>query len=227
MNNHYFNKPQLFSPSHKMLLMFVIYISVSFFANAQTDSSAGEGFYIPQTTSYGSSKPIDITITMDDGISLRGVAYYPALDNGTLANEKFPVIIEMTPYPDRNGPAPHIANFNKNGYIFLTVRPRGTGGSEGEVQQFNSREGLDGKNVAYWAAQQLKGSNGSVGLFGCSYPGATALAAAAVKDKSSPIKAVISACIGLDMQYREVWTTNGLPTAIQGLNIILIHQGFQ
>ncbi len=177
---------------------------------AQTNNTANDGFYIPRATNYGSSKPTDIEIKMDDGIVLKGIVYYPTLSTGKLANEKFPVIVEMTPYPQES-PAPYIEYFNKNGYIFMITRPRGTGGSEGEVQQFNSREGLDGKNVAYWAAQQLKGSNGSVGLFGCSYPGATALAAAAVIDKNSPIKAVISACIGLDMQYRQVWSTNGLP----------------
>lgn len=211
MNNYLFNKSQHVSASPKLFLLFLILISLSFFANAQADGLAREGFYVPPSSSYGSSKPIAITITMDDGISLKAMVYYPTLDNGTLANEKFPVVIEMTPYPDRNDPAPYIANFNKNGYIFLIVRPRGTGGSEGEIQQFSLRDGIDGKNVAYWAAQQLKGSNGSVGLFGCSYPGAIALAAAAVKDKNSPIKAVIAACIGLDMQYRQVWTTNGLP----------------
>lgn len=197
----------------KKLLIVLLLISFSFCVTAQTNNLNSDSFYVPQTLNYGSSKPSVIEIKMDDGISLKGLAYYPTLADGQLANETFPVIIEMTPYPERNGPRPHIANFNRYGYIFLIVRPRGTGGSEGEVQQFNSREGLDGKNVAYWAAQQLKGSNGSVGLFGCSYPGATALAAAAVKDNSSPIKAVISACIGLDMQFREVWSTNGLPNA--------------
>lgn len=179
---------------------------------AQSTKMMDEGFYIPQPTNYGSSKAADIQIKMDDGVTLKGLVYYPAeSEGGELISKTFPVVVEMTPYPGNNTTAPHIATFNKYGYIFLMVRPRGTGGSEGEVQQFNSREGLDGKNVAYWAAHKLKGSNGSVGLFGCSYPGAIALAAAAVKDKNSPIKAVISSCIGLDMQYRQVWSTNGLP----------------
>ena len=189
----------------------ILVCCIAFQCKAQTNIETDQNFYIPKGTSYGSSKPIDIDIKMDDNVALKGMVYYPTVNNGEIANELFPVIIEMTPYPERNAPASHIANFIKHGYIFMIVRPRGTGGSEGEVQQFNTREGLDGKNVAYWAAQQLKGSNGSVGLFGCSYPGATALAAAAVIDKNSPIKAVIAACIGLDMQFRQVWSTNGLP----------------
>lgn len=65
----------------------------------------------------------------------------------------------------------------------------------------------------HWAAYELDGSDGRVGLLGCSYPGATALATAAATDKESPLKAVIAANIGLNMQHRQVWTTNGLPNA--------------
>lgn len=198
----------------KQILKSIFFILISVYCKeslAQKTNEDRNGFYLPKDTIFGSSMPLSIALKMDDDVELKGMVFYPTLSNGDIPNQKFPVIIEMTPYPDRNGPAPHIAYFNKHGYIFMTVRPRGTGGSEGEVQQFNTRDGLDGKNVAYWAGHHLKGSNGSVGLFGCSYPGAIALATAAITDKNSPIKAIISACIGLDMQFRQVWTTNGLP----------------
>lgn len=207
-------KAQTEKSMSKIFIASIIFFLLSAVINestAQTGADDRTGFYAPTDSSFGSSKPVDIAIKMDDGVELKGMVYYPTVGNGEITDQKFPVIIEMTPYPERNGPAPHIAYFNKHGYIFMIIRPRGTGGSEGEVQQFNSRDGLDGKTVAYWAGKQLKGSNGSVGLFGCSYPGATALATAAVTDKSSPIKAVISACIGLDVQFRQVWSTNGLP----------------
>lgn len=173
------------------------------------------GLWEPGPANYGSTGLRDITIKLKEGITLKASVSYPAdKRTGKQSAEKFPVIIEMTPYPLRGeSPISPVSYMNSYGYIYLIVRPRGTGGSEGEMQQFSSIDGNDGNEVADWAAHELAGTDGRIGLHGCSYPGAVALATAAQAGKVSPIKAIITANIGLDMQHREVWTTNGLPNA--------------
>lgn len=151
---------------------------------------------------------------MEDGVTLQGSISYPThSETEHQASGEFPVIIEFTPYPRLRTPLSPIRYLNEHGYIYVVVRPRGSGGSQGELQQFNSQDGQDGSTVVNWAANELEGSDGRIGLLGCSYPGATALATAAAVDDDSPVKAVIAACIGLNMQHRQVWTTNGLPNA--------------
>jgi len=172
------------------------------------------GVWEPGPAAYGSPVVDSVTVTMDDGIKLKASVAYPT-DPATRerAEGPFPVIIEFTPYPWLRAPLSPIHYLTAHGYIYAVVRPRGTGGSEGELQQFSSRDGRDGKTVVDWAAHHLNGSEGRVVLLGCSYPGATALATAAFVGPDSPVKAVIAACIGFDMQHRQVWTTNGLPNA--------------
>ena len=171
------------------------------------------GVWQPAPATYAAATAEDVTVAMDDGVALRASVIHPAdRTSGKLAEGRFPVILEMTPYVF--GPAnPQATYFVERGYIYVVVRPRGTAGSQGEVQQFSSRDGLDGKGVVDWAATKLTGSDGRIGLLGCSYPGATGLATAAQVGPDSPVKAAVTACIGLDMQHRQVWTTNGMPNA--------------
>lgn len=155
----------------------------------------------------------DVTITLKDGTRLAGQLARPAdKATGARAEGNFPVIVEFTPYLGLAQPVVPNDYLTAHGYIYAVVRPRGTGGSTGEVQQFTSQDGRDGAEVVDWAAG-LDGSDGRVGMLGCSYPGATGLATAAEVGPGSPLKAVVAACIGLDMQHRQVWTTNGLPNA--------------
>ena len=131
---------------------------------------------------------------------------------GARAAGPFPVIVEFTPYLRLGQPIGVIPYFVERGYIYAVVRPRGTGGSTGQMQQFTSQDGRDGAAVVDWAAN-LEGADGRVAMAGCSYPAATGLATAAAVRPGSPLKALVSACIGLDMQHRQVWTSNGLPNA--------------
>jgi uncharacterized protein len=183
-------------------------------ATAQTPQTPYPGgVWQPTPATFAAAAAKDVTVKMDDGVALRASVFYPAdRASGRAADGRFPVILEMTPYVF-GAANPQAAYFVERGYIYVVVRPRGTAGSEGEVQQFSSRDGLDGKAVVDWAAKTLAGSDGRIGLLGCSYPGATGLATAAQVGPDSPVKAAISACIGLDMQHRQVWTTNGLPNA--------------
>lgn len=102
--------------------------------------------------------------------------------------------------------------FAEHGYISVLVHARGLGNSGGEVQFLSPREGRDGKAIVDWAAHRLEGSDGRVGLVGCSWPGAIALTDAAHIGRGSPLKAVVAACSGLDNMHRQSWLNAGLPT---------------
>jgi len=173
------------------------------------------GRWEPGPARYGAAVVDGGTITTDDGIALEtSIAYPTDKATGQRAPGRFPVLIEHTPYVQLGGPIRPLTFFSEHGYIYAVVRPRGTGKSQGDVQQFSSRDGLDGKALVDWAAHRLEGSNGLVGMVGCSYPGALGLNAAAFVGPGSPLKAVLAACIGLNMQHRQGWMLNGLPTAL-------------
>ena len=181
-------------------------------AGAQTAYPGGT--WEPGPARYGTTAPDSLTVAMPDGVVLQAQVSYPAdLATGERADGDFPVVIEMTPYPQLRAPVSPIAFLNERGYVYAVVRPRGSGGSTGQLQQFSSIDGLDGAAVARWAANELEGSDGRVGLLGCSYPGGTALATAAYAGPDAPVKADVAGSIRLDMQHRQVWTTNGLPNA--------------
>lgn len=185
------------------------YLALLISAGAQTPYPGGR--WSPPPAAFGTTFPDSLNISLPDGTLLKAQVYYPAeKSTQQRASGSFPVIIEMTPYPSLRAPVSPIEFLTQRGYIYAVVRPRGSGGSTGALQQFSSIDGMDGAFAAKWASK-LPGSDGRVGFYGCSYPGGTALAAAAFAGPESPIKASVCACIGLDMQHRQVWTTNGLP----------------
>ena len=159
--------------------------------NAQTSYPGGS--WEPGPPRYGISAPDSLTITLADGVKLRAQVYAPTgLNDERRADGSFPVIVEMTPYPRLRAPISPVDYLVSHGYIYAVVRPRGSGGSTGELQQFSSIDGMDGTAVVDWASQ-LEGSDGTVGLYGCSYPGRTALATAAHVGPDSPVKAALCA----------------------------------
>ena len=171
------------------------------------------GRWQPQPARYAASAMHDTSIALADGTRLAATVAYPVdTVGGARAAGPFPVIVEFTPYLRLGQPIGVIPYFVERGYIYAVVRPRGTGGSTGQMQQFTSQDGRDGAAVVDWAAN-LEGADGRVAMAGCSYPAATGLATAAAVRPGSPLKALVSACIGLDMQHRQVWTSNGLPNA--------------
>lgn len=171
------------------------------------------GVWQPGPAGYGWVMVDDVPVTMDDGVVLHASIFYPADPaTGQRAAGPFPVVIEHSPYTKATKPGGRNTYLVEHGYIYVVVRPRGTGTSEGEVQFFSRRDGFDGKAIVDWAAHRLEGSDGRVALVGCSYPAGTALATAAEVGPGSPVKAVIAACDALGSgQPREMWLTNGLP----------------
>ncbi len=103
---------------------------------------------------------------MRDGVVLRGDVLLPDV------NGKFPVLIYRTPYGKDNAPKSW-TTFDKavaRGYAVVIQDVRGRYHSDGEFDPYKN-EGRDGYDTIEWAASQ-PWSNGIVGTFGLSYPGA-------------------------------------------------------
>lgn len=107
-----------------------------------------------------------VAVPMRDGVVLRADLYRPPGDR------RFPVLIYRTPYgrTDSAGGSTLVRAAVRRGYIVLLQDVRGRYGSGGGFEPYR-QEGRDGYDTIEWAARQ-PWSNGAVGTFGLSYPGA-------------------------------------------------------
>jgi uncharacterized protein len=116
-------------------------------------------------------------IPMTDGVRLAATLYMP---DGAKPNAKFPALLEYLPYRKDDGTAagdyPKHAYFARRGFVGVRVDIRGFGASEGSPpeREYSEQEQLDCEQVIAWLAHQ-PWSNGSVGMFGISWGGFTAL----------------------------------------------------
>src|SRR6185295_19122202 len=134
-----------------------------------------------------------VSVKMRDGVSLVADVYRPAGD------EKFPVLLERTPY-NRTVEAQSANELAAHGYIVVVQDTRGRYASGGEFYPFRN-ESADGYDTIEWAAN-LEQSNGKVGMFGGSYVGATQmLAAMAVPPHLVSIFPYVTAS-----EYYDGWT---------------------
>jgi putative CocE/NonD family hydrolase len=108
----------------------------------------------------------DLGVRMRDGVVLRAEVWRPATGG------RFPVLVYRTPYDRRGaqGEGSTVARAAARGYAVVVQDVRGRYGSEGEFDPYRN-EGRDGYDTVEWAAAQ-PWSDGSVGTFGLSYPGA-------------------------------------------------------
>lgn len=114
----------------------------------------------------------NVQIPMRDGKKLSADLIRPEADG------RFPVIIEYHPYRkddvSRGGHDAHYY-FAERGFVGVRLDVRGTGGSEGiNTDEYVPQEQADGFDAVEWCARQ-SWSNGSVGMFGSSYGGFTAI----------------------------------------------------
>lgn len=135
-------------------------------------------------------------ITMSDGVTLDAEVTLP--DKG----KRFPTLVNMTPY----GPATYYTHLVSDGYAYVNVDIRGTGGSGGALCIFCEREQRDVYEVVEWAARQ-KWSNGKVGMYGGSYQGITPLMGAS--EQPPHLKAIIPA-VSLADAYGDIVWHNGV-----------------
>ena len=108
----------------------------------------------------------NVTVPLRDGVVLRADVWLPS------AEGRFPTLVYRTPY----NKAPVFTTYTlfgaavKRGYAVVAQDVRGRYASDGAYRAYQ-QEGRDGYDTIEWAAAQ-PWSNGSVGTFGLSYPGA-------------------------------------------------------
>jgi putative CocE/NonD family hydrolase len=123
-----------------------------------------------------------VAIEMRDGVSLQATVYRPA------APGRYPTLVYRTPYNRQRPPGITEAAVHR-GYAVVVQDVRGRYGSAGTFNPY-VHDGKDGYDTIEWAARQ-PWSNGSVGTFGLSYPGAVQWLAA--KEHPAALKAMVPA----------------------------------
>jgi hypothetical protein len=108
----------------------------------------------------------NVAVPMRDGVVLRADVLRPK------AGGPFPVLVYRTPY-NKEEALKDYATFQhavERGYAVVVQDVRGRYASAGEFRPYRD-EGRDGFDTIEWAARQ-PWSNGAIGTFGLSYPGA-------------------------------------------------------
>lgn len=134
-------------------------------------------------TEFGVEK--DVPVPMRDGVMLRADVWRPR------GAGPFPVLLYRTPY-NKEEAVKDYTTFRRaveRGYAVVVQDVRGRYASEGEFRPYQ-QEGRDGYDTIEWAARQ-PWSNGAVGTFGLSYPGAVQWLAA--KERPPHLKAMVPA----------------------------------
>lgn len=127
------------------------------FASGCSSSSSAVSAYIEE----------NVAVPMRDGVTLRADVRRPAKDS------RYPVLVFRTPYSKDEGDPDNENTFSeavRRGYAVVIQDVRGRYESEGEFVAYQN-EGKDGYDTIEWAAAQ-PWSDGRVGTFGLSYPGA-------------------------------------------------------
>lgn len=108
----------------------------------------------------------DVAIPMRDGVILRADVLRPK------GPGPFPVLVYRTPYGKEDALKDYttFSHAVERGYAVVVQDVRGRYASDGEFRPYQN-EGHDGYDTIEWAAKQ-SWSNGKVGTFGLSYPGA-------------------------------------------------------
>jgi hypothetical protein len=192
-------------------------VAASAASTAQPSSTvrpgSASGSWQPEPASYGVSKPVDIPVRMDDGVVISTEVVYPTDPaTGARAAGTFPVLLTQNPYgAARSDPTAPGDYFVQRGYIYVASAVRGTGGSGGQVSWFGQRQGKDGAELVSWAARSLSGSDGRVGLDGCSYLGVDQWFTAAAVGPDSALKAITPFCTDSNF-YDDLTADGGIPT---------------
>src|SRR5882757_3662012 len=167
----------------------------------------------PEPARYGVSAPVHTSVPMDDGVMIAAEVVYPTDPaTGARAQGTFPVLLTQNPYGSgRSDPTTAGNYFVQRGYIYVASAVRGTGDSGGQLSWFGDRQGRDGAELVDWIAHTLSGSNGVVGLDGCSYLGVDQWFTAAAVRRESPLKAITPFCTDSDF-YNDLTADGGIPT---------------
>jgi len=142
----------------------------------------------------------NVAVPMRDGVTLRADVWRPTADG------RYPTLVYRTPYGKHQATAA-FATARKavaRGYAVVLQDVRGRYASDGEFLPYQ-QEGRDGYDTIEWAAAQ-PWSNGAIGTFGLSYPGAVQWLAAIENPPS--LKAMVPAMtFASPMQF---WYSGGV-----------------
>ena len=142
----------------------------------------------------------DVAVPMRDGVVLRADVWRPATPG------RYPTLVYRTPYGKHQATAA-FATATKavnRGYAVVMQDVRGRYASDGEFLPYQ-QEGKDGFDTIEWAAKQAW-SNGAVGTYGLSYPGAVQWLAALENPPS--LKAMVPAMTF--QSPNQFWYSNGV-----------------
>jgi uncharacterized protein len=111
-------------------------------------------------------RDVDVPVPMRDGVVLRADVIRPA------GSQRFPTLVYRTPYGKADAQRAYTTfqHAVSRGYAVVIQDVRGRYASAGDFRPYQD-EGRDGYDTIEWAAAQ-PWSNGAVGTFGLSYPGA-------------------------------------------------------
>lgn len=164
-----------------------------------------------QSSRHSPAQPIDVCdpvwIEMPDGVRLAAKLWLPR----AARDHPVPCVLEYIPYRRRDNKAARDHQihgyFAAHGYASLRVDMRGSGDSDGLLEdEYLPSEFDDGQNILRWIAAQ-PWSNGRVGLFGLSWGGFNALQIAALRPPQ--VGAVITVCSSDDRYSDDVHYMGG------------------
>ena len=177
------------------------------------------GSWQPDPVRYGMTTVHNVPLKMDDGVTLLANVGYPSdVSTGNRVSGTFPVLLTQDPYSG----AAQLPNsyYVTRGYINAVVEVRGTGdtygpgGSQVASSFFGPRQTKDSVALVHWAAHKLSGSNGVVGLDGCSFLGIDQIFTAAAVGPQSPVKEILPACAA---NSYDNYFAGGIPSQVAGL----------
>ena len=140
----------------KFKLFLPLLCGLALLASAQQAAPSGRDFDVEK----------NVAVPMRDGVILRADVLRPRGEGA------FPVLVYRTPY-GKELALQEYTTFRhavEHGYAVVVQDVRGRYASDGEFRPYEN-EGRDGYDTIEWAARQ-PWSNGAVGTFGLSYPGA-------------------------------------------------------
>jgi hypothetical protein len=149
----------------------------------------------------------NLAIPVSTGGVLRGDLYQPKIGGTVLA--PLPTVIIYFPYAKDDQSRferTMLARLVQNRFAGLLVDIRGTGDSPGEFGLLSEKEIREGYDVVEWTAAQ-SWSDGTVGLWGYSYPGITAALIAALHP---PHLAAIVPGAAYNDPYRDILFPGGI-----------------
>ena len=146
----------------------------------------------------------DVRIPVRDGLELSANLWLPVPRPDGDAAERFPVILEMIPYGKdnwrRNSDVARGEWLAARGFALCRLDVRGTGSSPGIAEdEYTEAETLDGYDAVEWLAAQ-PWCSGSVGMWGISYGGFTAIQVAKLRP---PHLRAILPMYATDDRYRD------------------------